>query len=244
MKISKLVLLTGIVLLFACTREAREVKEASEAEQKLADIERSVIDAQQRKARILLDNEYIRVVRVILAPNEKQDEHPGGHRIIYSLSDYTINWTKDRVDLGTKAWKREDVHYHVPDMHYIHNLGRTYADFIVFNRKGFPLPENMMGISSTLLSKGGEFSSRKLENDYFTVIKMQIPAGQTISEFRSKSHLIHARSEFKLRYVSDTGKTREVSLRDGNVVWTDAGTYSMVNIGDSDAVFLMVGIRQ
>lgn len=86
-------------------------------------------------ANALFDNDTFRVVKVTLAPGESQPAHDGGWRVIYSLTDYTIEWHEDEAAPVQKSWMEGQAHWHHPSSHSAKNIGETTAEWLVVTLK-------------------------------------------------------------------------------------------------------------
>ncbi|MHA7832169.1 MAG: cupin domain-containing protein [Flagellimonas sp.] len=80
---------------------------------------------------VLLDDEYFMAMQVTLNPNESIPDHNGINRVIYALSDYSIEYMSDHAGSGNKTFKKGDVHWHEACKHSIKNIGTTTAEFLV-----------------------------------------------------------------------------------------------------------------
>ena len=95
-------------------------------------------DASQQDAEhasIIFENEHVRLIDVNIASGESQPMHHGINRLIYSLNDYQIKYTSDK--LGTKESKMTagDVHWHTADKHAVENVGESAAHYLIFEFK-------------------------------------------------------------------------------------------------------------
>jgi len=94
-----------------------------------------VADADPQDAEALYDEDGMRIVRVDLAPGASLPPHDGGPRAIYSLNDYTIDWTVGDAAPETKSWSAGNIHWHDTDKHSMTNSGATTASFLVIEPK-------------------------------------------------------------------------------------------------------------
>jgi hypothetical protein len=87
-------------------------------------------------SQIVLENEHLRVIEVKLPPGESQPMHDGLNRLIYSLTDYNIEYSYYKVNETVNKIERKMeegfVHWHTPDRHSVKNIGNTLADYLVF----------------------------------------------------------------------------------------------------------------
>jgi quercetin dioxygenase-like cupin family protein len=81
--------------------------------------------------RTLLDNEAVSVAEVALEPGQSTGRHWGGYRLIYALSDYTIQWTEGDAEPIEVSWSEGQAHWHQPAEHVAENTGDTPARYLV-----------------------------------------------------------------------------------------------------------------
>jgi len=79
----------------------------------------------------LLENEVMTVTEVSLGPGESTKAHLGGYRVVYALSDYTIQWTEGDADPVEVSWSEGQSHWHEPAEHVADNTGDTPARYLV-----------------------------------------------------------------------------------------------------------------
>jgi hypothetical protein len=70
------------------------------------------------------------VLEAELAPGEGQEMHPGTWRVIYSLTDYTLEW-EEGEDVGERSWSAGQAHWHEPGPHAATNVGDTPARWVI-----------------------------------------------------------------------------------------------------------------
>lgn len=86
-------------------------------------------------AEMLFDNDSFRVTEVRLAPGESIPFHEGIHRIIYSMSDYMLEYEAADTGLIERSFEAGEAHWHVPGTHMMRNIGDTEAYFLVVSYK-------------------------------------------------------------------------------------------------------------
>ncbi len=88
------------------------------------------------RSSVLLENEHIKITKVSLPSGETIPEHSGINRIIYSLSDYTIDYTSDKEgEMNNKTSAKGEAHWHEACQHSLKNAGETAAEFLVLAMK-------------------------------------------------------------------------------------------------------------
>jgi quercetin dioxygenase-like cupin family protein len=86
-------------------------------------------------AEILLEDDDIRVLEVKLDTGKAQPKHDGLNRLIYSLSDYQIEYTYYIMDNVETEMERGYIHWHTADKHSVKNVGDTPAHYLLFGFK-------------------------------------------------------------------------------------------------------------
>lgn len=194
--------------------------------------------------KIVLDNDYAIVTKVTLKPGEAQPEHDGSNRVIYALSDYTIDWKEQGKNLGAKSWRKGDVHYHTAGKHAAVNNGSTTAEWLVFAKKDKALPacgENT--VENDVTSVVPNYAKSLFENDDFKITKVVLPKGENIPQHAGVNRIIYSLSDYNLKYQSESTDKIDKTFKKGDVHWHDACLHSLKNDGNSDAEFLVVSYK-
>ena len=82
----------------------------------------------------LLSNETFDVHEVQLEPGQQIPEHTGYARVVYALSDYTVQFTQGGEETR-QSFEEGDVHVHEAGAHTVENAGDTPARFLVVELK-------------------------------------------------------------------------------------------------------------
>jgi len=82
-------------------------------------------------ASVLLDNENFKAMQVTLNSGDSIPNHNGINRIIYALSDYSLEYTSDKTGTVNKDFRAGDVHWHGACKHSLKNTGASDAKFLV-----------------------------------------------------------------------------------------------------------------
>lgn len=193
---------------------------------------------------VLYENAYAEVVKVTLAPNEALAAHEGGDRLIYSLSDYSISWTEQGQDEGVKSWKKGDVHVHAAGQHAAVNTGNSTAEWLAFVRKSTDLPDCGDNIlENDVNSVAEEVATILFENDDFRVTEVRLQPSEKVPMHSGVNRVIYALSDYQVSYESDTEGIMEKAFQAGDVHWHEACMHAVENIGQSEAVYLVVAYK-
>lgn len=228
------VLFIGPVSLFG--NEARADQESQ--------IER-VNEGNHKMKSVIFENQYSSVTKVSLAPGESLPAHDGENRVIYSLSDYSINWQEQGKDYGVRTAKRGGAHFHETGEHAVKNIGETKAEWLVFSSKGAGLPGCEESLTETdHAPESANFTETLFDNDHFLVTRVTLPAGSTLPSHAGLNRVIYSLSDYSIGYESDSQAQITKQFKKGDVHWHEACIHSVKNNGDTDAVYLVVGYKQ
>ncbi|HBH23221.1 MAG TPA: hypothetical protein DDY13_07335 [Cytophagales bacterium] len=194
---------------------------------------------------VVFENDYALVSKVSLAPGEFQKVHEGENRVIYSLTDYSIDWEEQGETLGAKSWKKGDVHYHKAGKHSARNNGTTTAEWLVFSKKNTDLPycegkTNENDVNS--VSAG--FTNVLLDNNDFKITEVTLPKGESIAMHSGINRIIYSITEYQIMYKSNEEGNSKKQFQRGEIHWHDACQHALQNIGETEAKFLVVGYKQ
>lgn len=67
----------------------------------------------------LFENNLFKVTKVQEEPGVAIPEHEGGNRVVYSLSNYTIEYESDREEDRTREFEIGDIHWHQAAEHSV-----------------------------------------------------------------------------------------------------------------------------
>ncbi len=201
----------------------------------------------QGERNIIFENEYAMVVKIKLAPGEfiSPPSGEGKDRVIYSLSDYTIDWEEQGKKLGTKSWKKGDVHFHEAGKHAAKNNGTTTAEWIVFAMKNTDLADcGDNTVENDVNSVSPDYAQTLFDNDEFRVTQVKLPKGQSIPAHSGVNRAVYSLSNYELIYESNAEVRGEKQFKAGDVHWHQACMHSLENDGETEAEFLVVSYKR
>jgi Mannose-6-phosphate isomerase len=83
-----------------------------------------------------------------------------------------------------------------------------------------------------------------LENDRVRVLEVRLKAGEKTAMHSHPAHLVYIlRSGGGAVFTSPDGKTTEVENKPGQVVWNEAVTHSVENVGTTEAQVLVIELK-
>lgn len=81
---------------------------------------------------LLYQSQAIRVQRTEVNPGESRGEFTASSRLIFSHTDYVIEYNSDIQETIVQKYSEGDFYWHEPDNHKITNVGTTSATFTIF----------------------------------------------------------------------------------------------------------------
>ncbi|MDR9367194.1 MAG: hypothetical protein RI575_17805 [Balneolaceae bacterium] len=208
--------------------------------------ERKSIEKEQNQVQpeTVFENDLARVVMVSLQPGQKLASHDGAERLIYSLTDYTIEWIVNGESEGEKTWSTGDVHVHEADTHTAVNNGSERADWLALVRKTDEMPgTDMQSLEKDVNSLEDDFAEMIFDNESFRVTEVRLAPGESIPSHEGIHRIIYSMSDYMLEYEADNTGLIERSFEAGEAHWHVPGTHMMRNIGDTEAYFLVVSYK-
>ncbi len=201
--------------------------------------------ATEGSSTVVFENDYAKVLKIRLAPGEFLANHEGGKRVIYSLTNYYLDWEENGEKLGTKTWKMGDVHYHEAGTHAAMNNGTTIAEWLVFSKKNADLPDcGETTVEMDVNSVSPDFTQILFDNDDFKITEVKLPFGEKIPSHSGVNRIIYSLSGYDLKYESEKVDEAEKYFAAGDIHWHDACSHSMENVGETEANFLVVGYKK
>jgi quercetin dioxygenase-like cupin family protein len=194
--------------------------------------------------RLIYENEFIRVLNVMLEPGQAQPLHMGGNRLIYALSEYTIRYTQPE-DITEMNWNRGGVHWHEKGMHAVENIGETTVEYLVIERKDTDLPvvdSPHPDIDEALAETG--LAMEMFENAHARVCRIAIPPGESTPAHVSPHRLVYSLSDYTIRFTSEETGVVENEFSEGDMHWHPAGMHTVENIGQTEAVYMVFSFLQ
>jgi quercetin dioxygenase-like cupin family protein len=93
------------------------------------------------------------------------------------------------------------------------------------------------------LEAAPDMYKKHFENDRIRVMEVTFQPGQKIAPHSHPDHVAYLLSGGKLA-VTANGKTEDVEVKTGDVVWFDAVTHEAANVGDTEIRILVVELKE
>jgi quercetin dioxygenase-like cupin family protein len=227
-----LTIMAGMALLTACQQTGSTDSQAADQ------------PAAQGSRKAIFENEYAAVMRVILQPGEELPRHEGPPRLIYSLSDYTIQWKGGDAEPIEKTWKAGDVHFHESGELSVKNIGNQPAEWMAFVRLGEQLPQaDEAALEHDAASLHSEYANVLIDNALFRMMEVRLPAGQKLPMHAGVNRMVYSLSDYALLCESTAEGTTEKPFKTGDIQWCEPDHHAMSNQGETQAHFLVVAYK-
>jgi hypothetical protein len=191
-------------------------------------------------ASLIFENDYVRVAEFTLEPGDALPLHHGGKRVVYAMSDYTLEWSEGEAEPTSKKWRSSAVHFHDAIAHAAKNTGNTVAHYLVVSRKQVPIPIiEAYDKDRDAGTVDADHSEVILDNDHVRVIEVQIPPGDKQPTHHGLNRVIYALSDYSITYTSDRTGTKESDVEAGEAHWHGRDAHAVENTGETEAHYLI-----
>jgi len=232
------VVMVALVLLIGCGGGAYEPPPTEIPPDTLV---ADIVSAAPEHVSVAFENEWVRALRITLEPGAQLPRHGGGDRVVYSLSDYTIEWSEGDESPMEMSWTAGQAHWHAGGPHAVRNTGTSVAEFLVVERRGAELPPEAQTTSETEAAPPSPEHGRiVLENDAVRVAELELPPGESTGRHWGGSRVVFALSDDTTRWTEGDADPVEMSWSEGQAHWHVSGDHEVENIGESPARFLVV----
>lgn len=83
-----------------------------------------------------------------------------------------------------------------------------------------------------------------LENDKVRVMEVRLKPGQKAPMHdHPDNHVVYVMKDARFRLGFPDGKSTEIDLKSGNVIWMDAGSHETENVGTTEGHNLVIEIK-
>lgn len=201
--------------------------------------------AMQVGHQVIFENDYVKAVKVSLNPGEVLKPHQGEERVIYSLTDYEIEWEENGKNEGQKSWKKGDIHTHKAGQHSAKNNGKSKAEWVAFVRKESTLPDcDEELIENDVYSVSKDFAVQRLDDTSFRITEVKLPKSERIPMHDGLNRIIFSLSDYKVAYTTEDQNNTDKQFESGDVHWHEACKHAINNIGQTDAKFLVIAFKK
>jgi quercetin dioxygenase-like cupin family protein len=198
-------------------------------------IQEDIVKTAPDRARLLLENDHIVATLFTLPAQAELPMHRGGDRVVYSLSDYRLQFRTEDGEPALRDFRRGEVHWHPGEAHGIRNVGATRAEYLVVTRKtGNPAG----GVTSNLAELDPEQARVIFENENAKVIDISLKPGKTQPMHKGAARLVYSLTAMKVKLVSGAGSS-ESAYSPGEVHYHPGGDHRVTNLSKEPVRYLV-----
>jgi len=191
--------------------------------------------------KVLLENEYVRVVQYSINPGQRDQIHTHPAKVSYVLRGGTL-----RINFGDTSFVSEDqageatFRGAVP-RHYATNVGATPVSIVLIEPRRVDAP--VVPTEQDPLKNNPSTLSLKLENDSVRVMEAVIPPGHKEKMHTHPPYAIYILNGGGVRVHFADGTTRDVTFTTGEARFSDKVSHWAENIGTTTIRMLLVELR-
>ena len=214
--------------------------------QQLASSPRSAIDpvsVSPDKYKILLENDYIRVVEYSIKPGERDQTHTHPPKASYTLEGGMLRIVPaegasfvDTTKAGDASWSGERP------KHFAENVGTTPVRIVLFEVKEVKDRAPVAAEDRALLAP--EDVTVKLANDSVRMMEVVLPPGLKEKPHTHPAYVTYVLSGGKVRIHAADGSARDSEFKTGAVFFSERVNHWAEVTGDTTIRVLLVEIRR
>ncbi len=181
---------------------------------------------------LLLENEYVRVTAVCLAPGDRLPTHCIECRVVVALSNYDVLYESPDGGSFREARRSGTVHWHETGIQAIENVGDTDAHYLVVARTENELPPTWKDEATPGLVEVARNDARVLlENNSIRVTDVTLPMHDTLPRHFRGYAVIYSFTTSELLEMCEHTRNDRAFYRAGEAYWHDAGVHAVKNLG-------------
>ncbi len=137
------------------------------------------------------------------------------------------------------------MHFHEQGIHSAKNNGSSTAKWLAFIKKDTELPDcSDNTLEKDINAAAPNFAKQLLDNERFRTTEVTIPEGGEIPTHSGINRIVYSRSDYQIMYKSDQEGSGEKQFKKGDLHWHESCRHSLENIGEKEAVFIVVAFKK
>jgi quercetin dioxygenase-like cupin family protein len=226
MSFAKALLIALVILAVACGPGERPAE---------VTVQEDIVKTAPDRAKLLLENDQIAATLFTLPAQAELPMHKGGDRVVYSLSDYKLQFRTPDAEPALRDYRKGEAHWHRAGEHAVRNVGASKAEFLVVARKGAnPTP----GVTSNLAELKPEQARVVFENEDCKVIDITLKPGETQPMHKGAGRLVYSLTPMKVK-LDTGGESSEHAYSAGEVHYHQGGDHRVTNLSKEPARYLI-----
>ena|GEM_PF-2781808 len=190
-------------------------------------------------AKMLYENEYVTVVEFEVDSGDRLPGYEYDHHTVYTLSSYEMELrsggerSKEKFSQGSAYWREVGTYS-------VKNVGKIDAKYIAVTRKSADLPDfEPVNYDTDITGIAADNTIILLENECTRVVEAILNPGQRLPGHDGVDRIVYSLTSYELEYRADQADRSTVTFDEGDVNWYEAGQYSVANIGNTPARFII-----
>lgn len=226
MSFSKALLIALVTLAVACGPAEKPAEVA---------VQEDIVKTAPDRARLLLENDHLAAALFTLPAQAELPMHRGGDRVVYSLSDYRLQFRPQDGEPVVRMFRQGEAHWHPAGAHAIRNIGATKAEYLVVTRK---TANPTAGITSNLAELKPEQARVVFENQDVKVIDVSLKPGETQPMHKGAGRLVYSLTPMQLKFVSG-GQKSQSAYSAGEAHYHQGGDHQVANLSKEPAHYVI-----
>ncbi len=191
---------------------------------------------------VLLDNNQVRVLKIVYGPKEKSVMHEHPASVVVFLNNAQVKFTLpdgSKVDGGGKAGNVQfaDAGKHLPQ-----NVGSTTLEGILVELKGGAAMSSAK-VALDPVKIDPAHHKVMFENDRVRVLRIKFKAHDKTKQHEHPNGVAIYLTDTKAKFTLGDGKTREGGGKRGEVTWATAENHSVENTAAKPADIILVELK-
>lgn len=213
-----------MILTFACGPREAEIA-----------VVEDIVVAAPEHARLLLENDHVAVMRFTLPPQAELPMHEGRARVVYSLSDYKLQYRTEIDPPIVRDLRQGEAHWHSAGPHSVRNVGPITAEYVVVARKS---PNPTPGVTSNLAALVPDQARVIFENEYAKVIEVTMAPGAKQPMHNAASRVVYSLTPAMIRFITSAGSAAN-EYAEGDVHYHEGGEHQVENLSNETVRFVI-----
>ena len=202
------------------------------------------VTADAKHYKVVLDNEYVRILKVSYGPKEKSVLHAHPDAVAVSLTGMQGKFTSADGKSEDRSFKAGETRWSPAETHTPENAGTKPFEVILVELKaapaggGTPVAEADDPVKADPAHHKVEF-----ENDRVRVLRVKLGPGEKMAMHAHPANAVIPLTDVRLKNTLADGKSEEVTRKAGEVTWRAPLKHASENMSDKPFEVVMVELK-
>ena len=201
--------------------------------------------ADAKHYKVVLDNEYVRILKVSYGPKEKSVLHQHPDAVAVSLTGMQGKFTLADGKSENRSFKAGETRWSPAETHTPENAGTKPFEVILVELKALPA-----GAAATAVTEAddpvkvaGEHHKVEFENERVRVLRVKVGAKAKSAMHAHPANAVIPLTDVRVKSTLPDGKTEETSLKAGEAVWRAPLKHASENLSDKPFEVVLVELK-